>query len=72
MILHKVSMGPSLSLTKTGFLLNLDGVVYTMTKIGTILKVTGEGTCFYIAETLHGIEKIHCSLSALSILLAKL
>lgn len=62
-------MEPTLSLTKTGFLLNLDGIIYTMTKIGAILKVTGEGTCFYIAETIKGIEKIRCSLPALSILL---
>lgn len=61
---------PSLLVTKTGFLLNLDGVAYTMTKIGEILKVTGGGVCFYIAETSKGIEQIQCSLSALSILLA--
>ena len=62
-------MEPTLSVTNHGFLLSLDGLMYTMTWIGHVLKVTGHGVCFYIGETRHGIEQVKCSLSALSTLL---
>jgi hypothetical protein len=64
-------MDPTLSITSTGYVLTLDGLTYTMTWIGHILKVTGHGVCFYIYELGKEIMQTQCSLSALSTILAK-
>lgn len=65
-------MNPLLSITDHGFLLSLDGLTYTMTWIGHILKVTGHGTCFYIYELGKEIVQAQCSLSTLSAILGKI
>ena len=63
-------MEPTLTITKTGFLINADGVTYILQWVGNMLKVTGPDVCYYILETARGIEQANCTLSALSILIA--
>jgi hypothetical protein len=63
-------MEPILTATTTGFLLSLEGVTYTMQWFGELLKVTGPDTCYYLLETVRGLEQANCTLSALSVLIA--
>lgn len=59
-------MEPILTITATGFLLNLDGVSYTLDWVGEMLKVSGGDICYYIAQTQNGIEQLSCSLPEIS------
>lgn len=63
-------MGPILTTTTTGFLFTADGITYTMEWFGKLLKVTGPDTCYYLFETIRGLEQANCTLTALSILIA--
>lgn len=63
-------MEPTLTVTKTGFLINADGATYVLKWFGHMLKVTGPDVCYYILETARGIEQANCTLSALSILIS--
>jgi hypothetical protein len=63
-------MEPTLIATTTGFLLSADGITYTLTWFGHLLKVTGPDTCYYLLETARGLEQANCSLTALSVLIA--
>jgi hypothetical protein len=63
-------MEPTLTVTENGFLINADGATYILEWFGKMLKVTGPDVCYYILETVRGIEQANCTLSALSILIA--
>ena len=63
-------MEPTFFVTQTDFLLNLDGISYTVTWVGEMLKVTGGDICYYLAETSRGLEQLNCTLSDISILIA--
>jgi hypothetical protein len=56
-------MQPTFTETPNGFLLTADGLDYVLTWIGEKLLVTGPDTCYYLVETVRGLEKVTCGLS---------
>ncbi len=62
-------MEPTISVTLNGFILNADGVKYVLEWIGGRLLVTGPDTCYYLVETLHGLEQLSCTLATSTLLL---
>jgi len=60
---------PILSITNSGFLLSVDSTTYTMEKIGETLKVIGPGTCYYLLETVRGLEQANCALTTFTLLI---
>ena len=61
---------PLFIVTDTGFLLSIDSTKYVMTWVDHMLKVTGPDTCYYIVETLRGLEQANCSLTTFTMLIS--
>ncbi len=61
---------PTFSVTDTGFLLSADNSNYVMTWVNGMLKVTGPDTCYYLVETLRGLEQANCALTTFSLIMA--
>jgi hypothetical protein len=62
-------MEPTFTVTNNGFLLVTDGVQYLLEWVGGKLLVTGPDTCYYLIETLHGLEQLSCTLTTSTLLL---
>ena len=62
-------MSPVFSITDSGFLLAVDNVKYVMERVGEMLKVTGPDTCYYLLETIRGLEQANCALTTFSLLM---
>ncbi len=62
-------MGPAFTVTNNGFLLITDGMHYTLEWVGDKLLVTGPDTCYYLVETLRGLEQLSCALATSTLLL---
>jgi hypothetical protein len=62
-------MTPTFSVTDNGFLLGADGVQYVLEWVGQMLKVTGPDTCYYLIETVRGLEQANCALTTYTVLL---
>ena len=62
-------MSPILTVLPDGFLLSADGVSYFMERIGDMMKVTGPGTCYYLLETIRGLEQANCTLTTFTLLM---
>ena len=60
---------PTFSVTDTGFLLTADNVSYVMEWVHEMLKVTGPETCYYLLETVRGLEQANCSLTTFTLLM---
>lgn len=60
---------PLFTVTDNGFLLSIDSTKYVMEWVGEMLKVTGPNTCYYIVETLRGLEQANCALTTFSLLI---
>ena len=50
-------MSPIFTVTNDGFLLSVDAVSYVMTWVGEKLLITGPDTCYYLIETVRGLEQ---------------
>lgn len=61
---------PTFSVTDTGFLLSADHINYVMTWIDGMLKVTGPDTCYYLMQTMRGLEQANCTLTTFSLLVS--
>ncbi len=68
-LLTNMNTEPILSITNSGFLLSIDSSIYTMEKIGEALKVIGPDTCYYLLETVRGLEQANCALTAFTLLI---
>lgn len=62
-------MNPTFTVTDNGFLLSVDSTTYIMEWVGEMLKVTGPDTCYYLLQTLRGLEQANCALSTFSLLI---
>ncbi len=62
-------MNPTFTVTDNGFLLSADSATYVMEWVGEMLKVTGPDTCYYLLQTLRGLEQANCALSTFSLLI---
>jgi hypothetical protein len=62
-------MEPTITATANGFLLSADGFQYVLEWVGEKLLVTGPDTCYYLMETLRGLEQVGCTLSTSTLLL---
>lgn len=62
-------MEPTFTVTNNGFLLAADGVQYLLEWIGDKLLVTGPNTCYYLVETLRGLEQLSCTMATSTLLL---
>ncbi len=62
-------MNPLFTVTENGFLLTVDATQYVMTWVGEMLKVTGPDTCYYILETIRGLEQANCALTTFTVLI---
>ena len=60
---------PIFSVTDNGFLLSIESAKYVMEWVGQMLKVTGPDTCYYIVETLRGLEQANCMLTTFTMLI---
>lgn len=63
-------MTPNFTVTDTGFLLSEGGNTFVMEWIGEMLKVTGPDTCYYLVQTLNGLEQANCTLATFTLLIA--
>ncbi len=63
-------MTPTFEVTSTGFLLNIDMTSYVLTWVGEKLLVTGPDTCYYLLETVRGLEQANCALTTFTTLIA--
>lgn len=61
-------MEPTFSVLPNGFLLSVDTAQYAMEWVNGMLKVTGPDTCYYLLETLRGLEQANCALSVFTVL----
>lgn len=61
-------MEPLFTVTPNGFLLAIDGTKYVLEWVGGMLKVTGPDTCYYLLETLRGLEQANCALTTFTVL----
>ncbi len=61
-------MEPLFTVTPDGFLLTIDATNYVMQWVGEMLKVTGPDTCYYLVETLRGLEQANCTLTTFTLL----
>ena len=61
-------MEPLLTVTPEGFLLSIDATKYVMEWVGSMLKVTGQDTCYYLLETARGLEQANCALTTFTLL----
>lgn len=62
-------MTPIFNVTDNGFLLTADGASYVMEWVGQMLKVTGPDTCYYLLETVRGLEQANCALATFTLLM---
>jgi hypothetical protein len=62
-------MDPIFTVTPDGFLLTVDATKYVMQWVGEMLKVTGPNTCYYLVETLRGLEQANCTLTTFTLLM---
>lgn len=62
-------MEQTFTVTPDGFLLTIDATKYVMQWVGETLKVTGPDTCYYLMETLRGLEQANCTLTTLTLLM---
>lgn len=60
---------PLFTITDTGFLLSIDSTKYVMTWVDHMLKVTGPDTCYYLLETVRGLEQANCTLTAFTLMI---
>ncbi len=60
---------PTFSITDTGFLLSADNATYVMEWVEEMLKVTGPNTCYYLLETIRGLEQANCTLTTFTLLI---
>lgn len=63
------TMEPLFTITANGFLLSVDNTMYVLERVGEMLKVTGDGTCYYILETIRGLEQANCTLTVFTLLM---
>lgn len=63
-------MEPLISVTDTGFLLSEDSITYVLEWVGERLLVTGPDTCYYLLETIRGLEQANCALTTFSLIIA--
>ncbi len=57
------------SITNSGFLLSADNSTYVMEWVDEMLKVTGPDTCYYLLETVRGLEHANCALTTFTLLI---
>jgi hypothetical protein len=62
-------MEPLFTVTPNGFLLTADQTTYVMEWVDKMLKVTGPDTCYYLVETMHGLEQANCTLTTFTLLI---
>ena len=62
-------MDPIFTVTPDGFLLTVDTAKYVMQWVEGMLKVTGPNTCYYLLETLRGLEQADCTLTTFTLLI---
>ena len=62
-------MQPSFTAIYNGFLLNAEGTTYVLEWVKGMLKVTGPDTCYYLVETMRGLEQANCALTTFTILM---
>lgn len=62
-------MNPLLTITEHGFLLTDNATNYVLTWVGEMLKVTEPDTCYYLLETIRGLEQANCALTTFSVLI---
>jgi hypothetical protein len=62
-------MEPLFTITPDGFLLSVDQANYVMTWVDKMLKVTGPDTCYYLVETMRGLEQANCTLTTFTLLI---
>lgn len=62
-------MNPLLTITENGFLLSADATNYVLTWVGEKLLVTGPDTCYYLMETMRGLEQANCALTTFTVLI---
>ena len=62
-------MEPLLTITTNGFLLTTDTTKYVMEWVGEKLMVTGPDTCYYLLQTVRGLEQANCALTTFSLLI---
>ncbi len=62
-------MEPIITATTTGLLVTIDGVSYLMEWINSMLKVSGPDVCYYILETVRGIEQASCDMQTFELLI---
>lgn len=62
-------MEPLFTVTDNGFLLSVDTTTYVMEWVKGMLKVTGPNTCYYLIETVRGLEQANCALTTFTILI---
>lgn len=60
---------PLFTVTQNGFLLFADQTQYILEWVGKMLKVTGPDTCYYLLETLRGLEQANCTLTTFTVLI---
>lgn len=61
-------MEPAFSVLPNGFLLSVEKAQYVMEWVNGMLKVTGPDTCYYLLETLRGLEQANCALTVFTVL----
>lgn len=62
-------MEPTFTVTPEGFLLSLDAATYVLEWVGEMLKVTGPDVCYYLVETVRGLEQANCALNTFTVLM---
>lgn len=62
-------MSPIFTVTNDGFLLSVDAVSYVMTWVGEKLLITGPDTCYYLIETVRGLEQANCALNTFTVII---
>jgi len=62
-------MNPLFSVTSDGFILSVDNAQYVMEWVGEMLKVTGPDTCYFLLETLRGLEQANCTLTTFTLVM---
>lgn len=60
---------PIFTLTDSGFLLSVDQTNYVLEWVDKMLKVTGPDTCYYLLETIRGLEQANCTLTIFTVLI---
>lgn len=65
----KTFMEPIITATSTGLIVTIDGISYLMEWINSMLKVSGPDVCYYILETVRGIEQADCEMQTFELLI---